>query len=379
MKKRFFKLIFLNLLLILFISGCAAKDSSVSATAENDSNQKQHVEQVGQVPDEFRRIIDENAFKDITVSSGKLLKAETLSDNTVQVKMMDLYGNELVSYQFSADAGYFVNSLTATSDGGFLFVLDFQDYTIGDNTWASDDGYLTRVIKCDKDGKLQFDTEIDCTGTEYCFEKNEQFYVFGDCETPETKIRGVGSPTDVSMIVINKNGERINKKSIEGSDYDCLKSAEPSGECFVLSISSQSDDKDFTGSDSDGHPVDWIASVNDNLEITDMKKGSGRDYSEKILGEIDGAPIYESSDIFDSFNTFVTGMPTAVIDYGNFILIVSENITGAYEKTPSAISSAWYYTETVYSAYNKNDELIFRASTDSSPDYDSMLLALENE
>ena len=87
------------------------------------------------------------------------------------------------------------------------------------------------------------------------------------------------------------------------------------------------------------------------------------------LGEVDGVPIYSNSNLFNGFDA---GTPTAVIDYGDFYLIVSENDTGVYENTPSYISSVWYYTETVYSAYNKNGDLLFRASTDSSPDYNEL-------
>ena len=70
---------------------------------------------------------------------------------------------------------------------------------------------------------------------------------------------------------------------------------------------------------------------------------------------------------------FEAGRVTAFIDYGDYYLVVSENITGIYENTPLTISSIWYYTETVYSLYNYNSEMIMRASVDSSPDYDVML------
>ena len=70
---------------------------------------------------------------------------------------------------------------------------------------------------------------------------------------------------------------------------------------------------------------------------------------------------------------FEAGRVTAFIDYADYYLVVSENITSIYENTPLTISSIWYYTETVYSLYNYNGEMIMRASVDSSPDYDVML------
>ena len=142
-----------------------------------------------------------------------------------------------------------------------------------------------------------------------------------------------------------------------------------SGDNFILSISSQSDDGDFADSNSKGYPVDWVVTINDHLETVEMKRETGRDYFDDKIGEKDGTPIHISNPILDGFDG---GTPKTFIDYGGFYLIVSENNTGEYENTPTIISSTWYYTETVYSAYDNNGELMFRASVDSSPDFDKM-------
>ena len=79
--------------------------------------------------------------------------------------------------------------------------------------------------------------------------------------------------------------------------------------------------------------------------------------------------MYKSSEYLKDFDA---GTPHAFIDYGDYYLIVSENVTGEYENTPPMLSSIWHYTETVYSAYDYNGELLFRTAVDSSPDYDAM-------
>ena len=350
------------------LSGCTGKTA----------DEFQAVEPVGQVPDELKQVVEDNDFHDIAAFDGRLLKAETLSadetSHTVgwQVRMMDLYGNELAAYPCASDDAYHITTLTATEDGGFLFVLGFRDRAIGEDTWAGDSGFASRVIKCDKNGTPQFDTPLDGVEGEaltYCFEKDGRFYLFGTLQTPETKTRGVYSPTDVYAVILDQNGTVIQSRSLGGSDFDSLESAEMLADRFVLSIRSQSDDGDFSGSDANGYPVDWVVTLGDDLAITETKKEAGRDYSDIRLGEVDGAPVYRSSALLRGFDA---GTPTAVIDYGDFTLIVSENITGEYEKTPPYISSAWYYTETVYSAYDRNGGLLFRASADSSPDYDAM-------
>ncbi len=357
------------LLFIFSLSGCL--DNHVVSNQE----ELKKVEQVGEIPDTFKEVVENNVFKAVTAFDGRLLKAEICSvdeeNKSVihQVRMMDTYGKELAAYVCSTDDSYHVSTLTATDDGGFLFVLGFQDYSNFPNGWASDKGVASRVIKCDNYGNLQFDTlfeGIEGAALQYCFEENGQFYLFGELQTSETKTQGVYSPTDIYMAILDKDGRIMKSQCIAGSDYDILGVAEVSGDCFVLSVSSQSDDGEFVGSNSKGYPVDWIITVNDSLEVIDKKKESGRDFKDGRIGEKEGSPVYQSDNLLNGFDA---GSPKAFIDYGNFYLIVSENITGIYENQPLMISSMWYYTETVYSAYDYNGELLFRASVDSTPDY----------
>ena len=336
------------------------------------------VEHVGQVPEQFKKIVENNVFQGVSAFDGKLLKQDSFSEDeengiiTHQVWMMDIYGKELASYTCNSEDTYHITTLTATDDGGFLFTLGFEDHSYGDDVWASDKGFASRVIKCDSKGNLQFDTPLDGVNggaLEICYEKNGQFYLFGQIQTPETKIRGVYSQTDIYMTILDKDGKVLKSRYIAGSDFDNLKVAEMSDDRFILSIYSQSDDGDFAGSDSGGYPVDWVITVNDNLEIIEKKKESGRDFFDYMIGEKDGVPVHRSDAAPDDF---YAGSLHAFIDYGDFYLLVSTKRTGRYENQPPMFSHIWYYCETVYSAYDYNDNLIFRTSVDSSPDYDAM-------
>ena len=337
------------------------------------------VAQVGQIPDDFRYIVENDLFDGIIAFENRLLKAEIVETNeehrvvTHHIQMMDLYGNMLANYICNSDDAYHVNVLTATQDGGFLFVLGFSDYAYDQDYWASDKGFASRIIKCDENGNLLFDTPLDGVegrALKHCFEVNERFYFFGTIETPETKIKGVGSRSDIYMVVIDSTGAVANTQMIAGSDFDSLDAAEITENGFVLSVSAQSDDGDFVGSQSNGFPKDWIFTVNYDLDITGKEMKTGRDYLDSRLGEKNGKTIYKSDSLLTNFDA---GTPEAYIDYGDFYLIVSSNNTGVYEKTPPMISSIWYYTESVYSAYDYSGDLIFRASVDSSPDYDAFV------
>lgn len=366
------------LMVILILGGCTDEKMTADTGLAADRENYPTLQPVGQLPDEFEKVVENNEFKNIVAFDGRLLKTELSDVNekdrtaTQNVIMMDVYGNMLSSYSISSDDAYSVRTLIATEDGGFLFVLGFEDYAYGQSTWASDNGFASRIIKCDKRGKLQFDTALD--GVEgdalrVCLEKDENYYFFGTMQTPETKTRGVYSCTDVYMSVLDKNGNFLKSQCIAGSDFDSLEEAEIGDNGFILSISSQSDDGDFSGSDSDGYPTDWIFYVNNDLEITKKQRQSGRDFFDIRIGEKEGSPVYMSDDLFKDFDA---GMVTAFIDYGSFYMIVSERNTGEYENTPPMINSIWYYTETVYSGYDENANLIFRTMVDSSPDYDAM-------
>lgn len=355
----------------LFLLGCS------DSTPVKPHKELKSVEQIGEVPQEFKEIIENNRFQEITAFEERLLKAERCSfdkeHKTVvyQIRMMDTLGKDLAAYICTVNDAYHVITLTATDDGGFLFVLGFEDRAYSQDQWASDYGFASRVIKCDKDGVVQFDTPIDGvegSALRYCFEQNGHFYFFGHRETPQTKITGTYSPTDIYMTILDQHGQMVKERSIAGSDFDSLDAAEEKVDHFVLSVRSQSDDGDFSGSNSKGHYVDWVITVNNALEITEKKKETGRNYFDHQIGERDGNAVYKSDPLLDGFDA---GTPEAFVCYDDFYLIISENNTGIYESTPPIISSIWYYTETVYSAYDYSGNLIFRASVDSSPDYDA--------
>ena len=120
--------------------------------------------------------------------------------------------------------------------------------------------------------------------------------------------------------------------------------------------------------------MNWVFTVDDELQILQREKRSGREFFDYRMGEKDGKPVYKSDPLFDGFDA---GSVQAYIDYGDFYLIVSENNTGIYENTPLWISSTWYYRETVYSAYDNSGKLIFRTAVDSSPDYDSFVSQIQ--
>ncbi len=367
--------------LLLVLSGCQKKAIGPELYSDwrpgdfHSPGEPKAVDHVGTIPTMLAPLIEKNVFSKGTAYGDRVLRADILSvdeenhTHVQQVTMVDLYGRELGRYTCTSPDSYRVQTLTATADGGFLFVLGFSDRAYDQDTWASDDGFASRVIKCDRAGNVQFDRpfpDTEGSAMNFCYEKGGRFYFFGTIQSPETKTKGVYSRTDIICTAMDENGIVVESKVIAGSDFDSLYMAEPCEGGFLLSISAQSEDGDFADSDSKGHPVDWVFTVSDALEITGKEKKAGRSVFDTRIGEIQGYPMFSSHSLLKGFDG---GTVYVYLDYGDFYLIVSENRTGIYENTPLMISSIWYYTETVYSAYDHNGNLLFRTSVDSTPNY----------
>ena len=335
------------------------------------------VEPVGEVPDEFKNIVENNLFYRASAHGEKLIKIEStpLDDSghnqRCLIQTMDKHGASLLEYETTSDRNHRIDTYIPTLDDGILFVLGFQDSAVED-AWASDSGFVSRIIKTDKDGNVQFDTSFDQlegSAFKYCFETNDHFYFFGEYQTPETKKKGVYSPSDIIMHVLDRQGNCLKSSVISGSDFDHIGFVKMIDDHFTLFIHSQSDDGDFEGSNSNGYIKHWTFTVNDSLETTEKCLSNDSMYSNQLIGIKDGTNIYRENPLFSAFDA---GSPSALIDYGDFYLIVSENKTGVYENKPPFISAILHYSETVYSGYDKTGKLLFRAAVDSSPDYDAM-------
>lgn len=384
MKKCFIFFIALIVFSSVFVlSGCKQEDikpeteiNSEWRPGEYDAIiEVQSLPHVGTVPEALDAVIEKNLFTEATACGDRILRADVLETDEANrththiVTMLNPYGAELAHYICSSGDSYDIRTLVATQDGGFLFVLGFSDRQYDKNTWASDGGFASRVIKCDAKGDVQFDVPFDQregSALKHCYEKNGEFYFFGTMQAPENKHRGTYSSTDILCTVMDGAGNVLRSRRIAGSDFDSVAMAEPYGDSFILSVSAQSDDGDFSGSGSKGFPIDWVIEINDALEIVKKEKRTGRDYFDVKIGEREGRPLFRSDPILESFDG---GIPYVYLDYGEYDLVVSENRTGVYENIPAAISATWYYTETVYSGYSHDGELLFRTSVDSTPNY----------
>ena len=342
------------LLFTVIVTGCNNK--TVLPSFERNERFSR-VEHLGTVPEDFENVVDNNLFYDVKAFGDRLLRVsetvdrETFTVDGVNLSLLDKYGN--ITHSFTVQTlGISPDAYFVTSEGDVLLsICDYNNY--------SKDIKAGKLLKYSPDGTKVWETSLEEYPGIYftdSFERDGNYYFFGTQRENGTDTVGGTTYADIMLMRISKNGDVEGVKRIAGSDFDTFLYVKPTDAGFDLTCDTQSVDGDFS---KDGY---WSIQVDLDLNITKMTeiKDSIIPYADR-LGILDGEFVYS-----DAFGENKTGYISAVIDYGSFYIIVSENMTGIYEKTPPYISAVWYNSETVYAAYKKNGELLWRSAVDST-------------
>ena len=341
------------------------------------------------VPERLLALIEENTFsprkagassfrnRDIYASSDRVILVDyvTGSDGIpgATVSLYDACGTLLAEHQVPELNKYICQAL-ATSDGGFLYVIGFQDRQFSDGSWASEQGILSKVVKCGPDGSVEWEAEFeDLNYYAFCraFERNNAYYFFGNYDA---YVKEPGRTTwHVNLLKLDRNGNLLKRNTIGGSDFDTVDRAELTDEGFLLHIQSQSRDGDFFPIEGESQPYYgryFAAEIDEDLELRSMQleKSSNVLVGWQPIGVLHGKELYRYDAGLD-----VPGYPELVLDYGDVYLVVSEHNTREYEHTPPMVSSRWYYTETVYSLFDQSGKLLYQKRFDSSPSFEAII------
>lgn len=353
------KMRMLAMLLCLLLTLCACDMQSRDVGAEEFTP----VKPVGEVPAEFEDIVAENRFGDVRQYSCMLVR-----NSDSQLEFVDMTGMNISVHPLQTNRNLMMrwDALCATSDGGVVYVLGFNDtYHYETKSWASEAGVASKVVKLDAEGNEQWCTELE--GVEYAslwssIETEDGYCFFGQVETPETKRLGVGSPTDLSVIKLDKQGKLLFRKAFGGSDYDTFYRVEERENGFALYALSQSNDGLFEGMLPEGKvSASWRVLLDEACEVTGLESIS---YEQlgclTAYGFTDEQTAREWAQLEEQN---AAGSVKLVLDYGDFTLIVSENDIGIKDG-PATMSMRLYETETVYSAW-RDGRLLWRAAHDN--------------
>ena len=342
------------------------------------------VRPVGTVPEAFVEVVEENLFPDCVASRETLLKVRTEADGLV-LTVYDLYGQTLAEQTLEVDLRYrSPYQLVPVSDGGFLLVVAFSDrYDQSEGAWASQlIDVSSAIYKLNALGDVEWAYEAEgCNGpalAKFC-ELPDGYLFCGDRETPETKKLGVFSATDVHLLKLGKGGELLAERTMGGSHFDGIWGLRIADDRIEFSVYSQSSDGDFPSDgpftiDNIPEDGDWLVVLDQDLNVLEKLQPEDKAdlptsiYDYGPIGILDGRPVYPDDAHFADIRG---SWPRLLLDYGDFYLIVATHITGEYPDKPIIVNSTWYTYETVYSAYDKTNRLLWRTAVDSTPDYPS--------
>ncbi len=330
-------------------------DAGGTPIPDIDYSDRDLIEHIGEVPEEFVEIVNQNLFKGIYVSGDKIIKAS--ADEKYDIEVYDLYGNLLhkINYKFKPKDGtdFFVGRVRvhALSDGNYLMVIPYNTYYVIPEPGESVECEVkARAIKFNEKGRAIFDTPLltKCGEFEFFFEVDDGYLLIG----------GSYQKMDRYFLKLDESGNLVHNLKFGGLEHDRLYYAEYGEDGLTMYL------RDYASSGYDilrqRYSDDYVLLESETYEgdipypeFRLMPSGSWR--VDDFVSGYNGKEIGELGDVI------------SCIKYNDFVLIVSERDTYEAEN----IHFLHMYTETVYTAYTYDAEIIWRSAVDST-DYEKL-------
>jgi len=314
------------------------------------------IEPVGEVPENFLPVINNNVFYNSVITSETVLRTEASGDIFI-VYIYDHFGNIISQTEFEKGDYFHLPSVFPTTEGNYLILFEI-DYTREEDKYYIKDGSASKLVKIDKNGTIIFETDIDDRINGECqyLLETENGYVFaGSSWRYEAKHIGdrttfSRTPSDILLTFVTRDGKNVKYANFEGSNSESINFSEYKNGEIILYIYSGSEDGDYP---EKGY---WKFIIDESLDITEKIKIEGSDIPKKAIGYLNGRPIYSINDFIPDFDA---GGVTDIIEYDNSILIVSSRAY-ASQKSQFEKGNPISYFETVYSCYSEDGKLIWR-------------------
>ncbi len=325
----------------------------------DDVSDRELIEHIGEVPKEFVDIINQNVFADIQISGGKVIK---YADPPYNIEVYDLSGKLLHRIDIQTDVPefwYYEHKVHSLSDGTYLFVVPYQvTYSSQGKNIIND-----RVVRFDENGKVIFDIDLDikASGFEF-FAETDDAYILAD---------GSYQRRYCHFIKIDKSGKITKKIEMGGDEYDRLYAVEyVNGTLYALmrnrALTGRQNGPVVTVKfDSDLNVIGYL-----NREAFPFQKRKQYAVSSYMLVSEFLESRFPDKEKETEAPSGMRHLATAVIEYDDFILLVSEHDTKHYYPL-LPMSTPFSFTETVYTAYSFDGNILWRAAVDST-DYESL-------
>ena len=332
------------------------------------------LEAVGEVPEDFKRIVDENLFEGATYMNGRVvaINQEYYVEYSVEKSIAasltayDIYGRESAHAEFKnppvEGCDWSITMLEdciVTSDGGFAVLSLVVSYRKDERGIYNDSACSLHLSKLGYGGNVEWETvlmnDLMVSGAALIEGDGGQLFAFvSSYEEEDAEIYYEEVERDLNAYKVSDRGE-ILAETVIGSSGDnmSIASAKRNGDgkysVYYLTYSladmfSSSLNFTYTLVTLDGEDMSY--EIEEDVEFD----------AKRVIGTLDGEEIY-----YDNARivTLMESGVTLVLDYGDFFLVVSNySFTSLYSS--SSLSSKMPVS-TAYSAYSKDGELLWRA------------------
>lgn len=330
------------------------------------------IEHVGEVPDEFKKIIEENLFHSAFVYGDHLIKHVSTEDEYI-FRFFDKSGNITRQAVYPKSEKHLsINSKFLDSEDNLLvhFTVSYQDK-------ANRPIHYAKIVKFDTDGNIVFDVDLaEGSGSFDFMTETDDGYIFpGDIDV-ETKTVKKG---DVYVVKLTFDGKIQNTVTIGTADeFDTVCNVEKGENGAVLYLCLQETKEGDKRATWNYYRYD----VKNDLTVENITPITENDVPERgPFYFIDGKGLYSVGEFIADVDN-LDYSPSELIDYGDFVLSVGNRYTSDYDFLKDGFSSVLqiksFYTETVYAAYTKQGELIWRTAVDST-NYEMIKELLEEQ
>lgn len=369
------------LILCASLSSCNSGAKPVDTAADTDAvtvapaPKYEELEPIGEVAAEFADIVSENRFANAHYADGRVFASVPKYGMEIS-EMTDFMNNFIIGYdittfdgdgnetaKFSVDFGdEFHNAFAVipTSDGGYLYSVGFTDALVSTGAYKSAEGFASNIVKVDAEGAEQWRYDAENylgTAVTRLYERDGEFFVIGVNETPDTREAGNSSPTDVTVIKLDANGELAGEKSIGGSSFDMLWDVAATDAGFDLYVFTQSTDGDFSETGN------YIVSLAPDLDYTVEKSAQITSNTSPVIGRIGGEDVRSDDTRLADFTPDSAGTPTLVFDRGDegYLVVSSRAVPVETEDgTPDVRQNV--ILQTVYTFFGADNAIVWRAS-----------------
>ncbi len=321
-----------------------------------------YIEHVGEVPSEFKTIISDNLFSNITIINDILVRYDKNGSDHI-FQLYNKHGKLLREASVTAENAH-MQKMYIDSKGNLIvyFSISYQDASYKSIVYA-------KIVKFDTNGKIVFNTDItpNQVGSFDYMVETDYGYIFAGSIGIRSNSFYKG---DVYLVEMSHYGVIRNTLQIGSADeYDNVVAAEKAKLGVRLYLCLQETEEGQTRPKWNYYRCD----LSDDLTDPKYTEISESDLPEDEPYYYVNGKGYFSIDEFLSDYEWSKHRGSHLIEYDDFVLFVGYRYTSDFDIIENGLSSIFspksLYTETVYAAYTKTGELIWRTAVDST-DYE---------